>query len=150
MAHSTKTFINLYHRDLNRLSNELEAISGKNLWEASPGIINSCGVLAQHLTGNLNHFIGTILGNTGFERNREREFSNTGVSVKELINQIKEVKDVIENVISSLNQEDLEADYPNDFPKNATINEALIHLYGHLNYHLGQLNYLRRMIEEKG
>lgn len=139
----------LYQRDLNRLSTEIEAISEDVLWERKPGIINSCGMLTQHLIGNIRHFIGSGLGNTGYKRDREREFKNTGLAKNILLQQIEELKEEVDTVLSSLNEDDLQSAYLGKFPFDASVSEALIHLYGHLNYHLGQINYLRRMIEEK-
>lgn len=149
MSNIQKSLNELYQRDLNRLSDEVEAISEDLLWERKPGIINSCGVLTQHLIGNFRHYIGTGLGRTGYKRDRAREFINTGLAKNTLLQQLEELKNEIDTVLSSLNEDDLQSAYPRKFPFNATINEALIHLYGHLNYHLGQVNYLRRMIEEK-
>lgn len=150
MSNTSEAYIKLYQRDLDRLSNELKMLQDKNLWEKQPGVINSVGVLAQHLIGNLHHFIGTQLGKTGYKRNRELEFTDTKISTVELIKQIDELKQVISTVISALDVEDYDRNYSQNFPFEATVNEGLMHLYGHLNYHLGQVNYLRRMIEEKG
>lgn len=149
MAYLNETFINLYSRDLDRLSNEVKLISDNHLWETRPGISNSCGILVQHLIGNLHHFIGTQLGNTGYKREREREFTNTGISKKELLKQIGELKEMIGTVVSAIKENDFQINYSPDFPYDATVFEGLMHLYGHLDYHLGQVNYLRRMIEEK-
>lgn len=150
MLNTQKIFIDLYKRDLDRLSTEIEAVPDAFLWQVQPGIINSCGVLTQHLIGNLRHFIGAGLGDTGYERNREREFTNTELSKDVLIGQITELKKEISTVLNSLSEEEFQAQYAKPFPFEATVTEALMHLYGHLNYHLGQINYLRRMIEEKG
>ena len=147
MRNNQKSIIHLYQRDLDLLFNEIEAIPEDLLWEKRPGIINSCGVLAQHLVGNLRHYIGASLGNTGYEREREREFTNTGRSKEELLQDIEELKKEIKSVLSQHKIQDLKADYPGKLPFESTVYEALIHLYGHLNYHLGQINYLRRMIE---
>jgi uncharacterized damage-inducible protein DinB len=148
MQNTFQSFIKLYQRDLERLSKEIEAIPEEQLWQRRPGITNSCGILAQHLLGNLNHFIGTQLGDSGFERNREREFSNTGLSKKELKQRIEKLKATIEMVLSNLDKKNGMQDLEN-FPYQDSINEGLMHLYGHLSYHLGQFNYLRRMIKEK-
>ena len=150
MRNSQKSFIYLYQRDLERFSNEIEATPEDQLWEKHAGINNSCGVLVQHLVGNLRHYIGAALGNTGYQRRRDMEFTNAGRSKEELLQDIHELKKEVEVVLSQQKPEDLKVAYPSTFPFESSVNKALIHLYGHLNYHLGQINYLRRMIEEKG
>ncbi|HCX22935.1 MAG TPA: DinB superfamily protein, partial [Cytophagales bacterium] len=70
----------LFTRDLNRLIKELEQYPNEEqLWVVTEGINNSAGTLTLHLIGNLNHFFGAILGNTGYIRNREAEFSDRNI-----------------------------------------------------------------------
>ena len=140
----------LFKRDLNRLIENLKKTPEGILWEAPEGITNSIGVLAQHLTGNLNHFVGKGLGNTGFKRDREREFKNKPIPKEDLISDIEDLKHTLPAVFDDLDDEDLENDYPMEVPFEATTRGFLIHLYGHLNYHLGQINYLRRIMSENG
>lgn len=139
-------FYTIFDRDLHRLIKNLEAIPEALLWTAPDGVTNSAGVLAQHVTGNLNHYIGTAIGETGYERRREQEFTGSGRSKKALIDDIKELQQVLEDTFRDLNEKRLNEDYPVDFPFDTTVRGALIHLYGNLNYHLGQFNYLRRML----
>lgn len=149
MVHPIEELNELFNRDLERLESELQEISGDNLWETMPGAVNSVGVLTQHIVGNLNHFIGTALGKTDYARDRNREFTRTGVSTDELINRVKDTSDMIDKVLRSLNDDKLSNSYPMDIPMNYSIQKFLLHLYGHLNYHLGQVNYLRRNLNEK-
>jgi uncharacterized damage-inducible protein DinB len=139
----------LFERDLNTLIENIRSIPDEVLWDAPDGVTNSCGVLAQHLVGNLNHFIGHGIGETGYVRNREKEFTNTGLSKEKLINDIQELKATLVDVFENLEKEDLHEDYPLDTSYDATIQQFLLHLYGHLNYHLGQINYLRRILFAK-
>lgn len=150
MPTNAKVLSDLFQRDLKRLCVEIEAIPENKLWERLPGITNSCGVLAQHLVGNLRHFIEASLGETGYLREREREFTNTGRPKEELVQDVKVLIKEVEAVLIEQTNGELEAEFPQQFPFETTVQEALIHLYGHLNYHLGQINYLRRMITEKG
>jgi len=104
--------------------------------------------LTIHLIGNLNHFIGSVLGNTSYIRQREREFSDTNVHRKQLLLQIEDIKQLINRVISNLSASDLQGIYPIHIRKEGmTVEQFLIHLYGHLNYHLGQINYHRRLLD---
>ena len=111
------------------------------------GINNSAGTLTLHLIGNLNHFFGAILGNTGYIRNREAEFSDRNIPVSEMISSIHKTSEVINNVLLTVNSETLTSDYPLQvFGEPIKTSKFLIHLQGHLNYHLGQVNYHRRLL----
>lgn len=135
-------------RDLNSLKNEILAFkTDTDLWVIKGEIKNSAGVLSQHLCGNLKHFIGATLGMTGFIRNRDLEFSETGLSHEILIKNIEETIVVLKNSLPKLNSGDLDKIYPIPFlGKEVTNGELLLILQSHLAYHLGQINYLRRMI----
>jgi len=148
MSQKIEELKELFIRDLERLESELTVISGDHLWETAPGVVNSAGVLAQHVVGNLNHFIGTALGNTEYIRNREREFTETGVSADKLISDVDDTSEMVVNVFDGLKDEELTNSYPMDIPMDYSIYKFLLHLYGHLNYHLGQVNYLRRILSE--
>lgn len=145
----TNSIIKLYERDLNRLKDEISSYTEESeLWKINKEIKNSGGNLALHLVGNLNHFIGATLGNTGYIRQREREFNDKNVSKHDIIDQINSVKKILLEILSSLKKEDLSNNYPIDvFGSPMSTEYFLIHLYGHLNYHLGQINYHRRLLE---
>ena len=71
-----ETLQKLFTRDLNKLKAEIELYRNENnIWRTDKGIANSAGNLCLHLTGNLNAYIGAELGNTGYIRHRELEFS---------------------------------------------------------------------------
>lgn len=146
----TSSISSLYLRDLEKLLKEIELFQDEqNLWKTSGSLKNTSGTLVLHITGNLQHFIGTILGNTEYKRDREFEFSGTPVSKDRLIMEIAAASKLIESIIPTLSPEDLNETFPVDvFHDNASVEKFLIHLYGHLNWHLGQINYLRRVLEE--
>jgi len=144
---NTLTF--LFERDLNRLVIELEQFKNKStIWETANGISNSAGNLSFHLIGNLNHFVGHILGKTNYKRNRSYEFEGKDVPAEELIKEIKALQLVISSSLKGLNTKEFSKPFPIQvFDRPYSIEEMLIHLLGHLNYHLGQINYLRRVLE---
>lgn len=138
----------LFERDLLRLRDELKNFKDeKNIWRKADGITNSAGTLALHLTGSMNYTIGTLLGNTGYVRDRDREFSATDVPRETMIKDIEALAGVIKNTLASLDAESLAAIYPMEKYGQESTAFYLMHFYGHLNYHLGQINYLRRIIE---
>lgn len=145
----TETLIKLFTRDLNRLKAEIEAYSNEqNLWLVEKGISNSAGNLCLHIVGNLKTFIGAEFGNTGYIRQRELEFSLKDVSREELINQVNETIVIVTTALETLNEEDLQRDYSRRvFEDLMTTEYFLVHLCTHLSYHLGQINYHRRLLD---
>ena len=137
----------LLNRDLQKLKSELLAYSDENkIWNIRDGISNSAGNLTLHIIGNLNQFIGNVLGGSGYVRNRELEFSSKFIRRNELIQKLDETIDIVMPVLGRLTEEQLSADFPLSF--NAEMKstmQVLIHIFGHLNYHLGQINYHRRL-----
>jgi len=143
-----QTISELFIRDLNKLKEELNLYPNEQkIWEVSSGISNSAGNLSLHLVGNLKHFVGSILGNTGYIRERELEFSLKSIPRSQLLATIDETISIIEITLNKLDDSVLSKDYP--IEKRGEIvkmDHMLLHLYGHLTYHLGQINYHRRMI----
>lgn len=140
----------LFRRDLSRLLKQIEAFpDDETLWHTRPEVTNSAGNLTLHIEGNLREFIGRQLGKIDYSRTRDLEFSSKGVSRQELIKRVAELKLAIPSVIAGLSSPELEAEYPEIVLERATsTQELLIHLYGHLNWHLGQIDYLRRIITD--
>lgn len=145
----TESLRSLYSRDLNKLKAEIEAYQNEeNLWKTDKNIANSAGNLTLHLVGNLNHFLGTHLGNTGYVRQRDLEFSSKNIPKAELIEKVKATAAMIDSVLSQLSDDDLKKEYPLVvFESAMTTDYFLIHLLAHLDYHLGQINYHRRLLD---
>jgi uncharacterized damage-inducible protein DinB len=119
----------------------------RDLWQLSGEISNTAGNLCLHLCGNLQHFIGAILGNSDYIRQREAEFAKKDVPVAELQKLIDTTANIISVTLQSLDEESLSKTYPVQvFNQPMTTEFFLIHLTGHLSYHLGQINYHRRIL----
>jgi hypothetical protein len=142
----------LYSRDLTRLIQELQAFPDTaSVWKTAPGVSNAAGTLALHLEGGLRHFIGFRIGKIEYKRDRPLEFSARGVELKELIARLEAVRASIPTVIAALTDAELDAiDPSNGTDKPMTTRQWLVHLYGHLGYHLGQVDYLRRFVTGNG
>ena len=142
----------LYVRDLERLIQELQAFPDTaSAWQTAPGVTNAAGTLVLHLEGNLREYIGRQLGQIAYSRQRPLEFSARGVETTELIERIQAVKAMIPGVLQGLSSSQLDALYPEAIQgKSITTRQFLIHLLAHLNYHLGQVDYLRRITTGKG
>lgn len=150
MVRYSESLLSLFTRDLNKLKQELNAYSNEaNIWKVEPGIANSAGNLTLHLIGNLNHFVGSIIGKTGYVRYRDLEFSKKDIARSILIEDLDKTIAMLTTVLTPLSNEDLDKEYA--FMKPEQIDSAgqfLIHLFGHLAYHLGQVNYHRRLLDK--
>ncbi|MDF7817739.1 DUF1572 family protein [Runella sp. MFBS21] len=147
----TQTLITLFERDLNELKEELWAYqSEENIWKVEGNIANSAGNLVLHLIGNLNTYIGAGIGKTGYVRNRPLEFSDKNVPRTKLLKDIDDIIQVIKETLPRLSTEDFEEEYPIlVFDKKTSTGYFLTHLVAHLAYHLGQVNYHRRLLDER-
>ena len=148
---TTDALIKLFRRDLEKLKAEIDAYQMEdNLWISNDMISNSAGNLALHLVGNLNHFIGATLGNSGYVRQRDLEFSLKNVPKIELKTQIDETIVMVESILSMLTEADLEKEYKRRVTEDFMTTEFfLVYLTIHLSYHLGQVNYHRRFLDIK-
>ena len=135
-------------RELESLERELSLFPSEELvWSVVPGISNSSGTLALHLCGNLQHYVGAVLGANGFVRNRELEFARRGVSRAALASEIRQTMGVVRDVLPGLAPEQLALEYPEEIAgKRVATGLFLLHLSSHLAHHLGQVGYLRRVL----
>ena len=138
----------LYERDLNKLREEIEQFTDEaDLWTTSGGITNSAGNLCQHLTGNLRHFLGAVLGGSGYVRDRDAEFAAKGTTKADLLADIDAAAASVKDTLSKLTDDDFAKTYPIEvFGHPMTTGYFLVHLATHFNYHLGQINYHRRLL----
>lgn len=146
----TDTLRSLYSRDLNKLKEELELYKDEaNIWRIDGNILNSAGNLCLHLVGNLNTYIGGVLGQSGYIRNRPEEFSLKDIPRSELISKIEKTIDVLNATLPLITEEQMQEEYPRHIDGNKrTTGYFLVHLATHLDYHLGQVNYHRRLLDQ--
>jgi len=144
-----ETLQKIFKRDLEKLKQEIASYRDENnLWVVDKSIANSAGNLCLHLVGNLNTYIGAEIGKTGYVRDRDREFSQKNIPRDELVKMIGDTITVVANSLNKLKQEDLEKEYPLlVFKEKTSTGFFLIHLAVHLGYHLGQVNYHRRLLD---
>ena len=139
----------LFNRDLLRLKSEINLYKDESkIWIVEKNIANSAGNLCLHLLGNLNTYIGAAFGKTNYIRNRELEFSLKNISKKELIDQIDRTIVVVEMSLNNITEEEIKSEHQIlVFDKKSTLEYLLVHLTTHLTYHLGQINYHRRLLD---
>jgi len=145
----TEILLKLFQKDIEKLKTEITSYKKEeNLWEVSGEILNSAGNLCLHLCGNLKHFVGAVLGNSGYVRKRDEEFSKKNVPIRELVAEIELTIKVVQKTFAELKEDDLQKIYPiNVFGYEMTTEYLLTNMAAHLSYHLGQINYHRRLID---
>lgn len=138
----------LIDRDLKKLSDEISQYANEeSIWIVTGGIKNSAGNLCLHLCGNLQHFFGAVLGKTGYSRNREHEFAARGIPRAALLAEIQNTRKAVSDTLQNFDPSRLAGEYPEkvfDYPM--TNMHFFTHLAAHLGYHLGQINYHRRLV----
>jgi uncharacterized damage-inducible protein DinB len=137
----------LFKRDLARLGQQIASFSDEAaLWRTPAGIANSAGNLTLHIEGNLREYIGRQLGGVPYVRDRAKEFSARGIQRHELLARVETLGQTIPAVVEQLTQQQLEEEYPEVvLEKPLRTQHFLIHLYGHLNWHVGQIDSIRRV-----
>jgi len=145
-----ETILSLYERDLNKVITEINLYTKEeNLWRVENNISNSAGNLALHLIGNLQTFIGIEIGKIPYVRDRELEFAAKNVPRTEIIAALTKTIEILKQSLQTLSDQDLQSEYPFlKFEKPASNAYLLIHLLSHLSYHLGQINYHRRLLDK--
>jgi uncharacterized damage-inducible protein DinB len=139
-------------RELGKLRSEVEAYgSDADVWRTAPGISNAAGTLVLHLCGNLRHFVGLHLGGTSYVRDRDTEFARRDVPRAELLAEIAQTEAEVGAALASLAETELERTYPQAlYDAEHTTGWMLLHLVQHFTYHLGQVNYHRRILGASG
>ena len=143
-----ESIIPLFERDLTALINNLNAYEHEaDMWLIDGGIKNSAGNLTLHIVGNLRHFIGHVIGGTTYERMREEEFNSKDVEREDMIKEIELTIVELNSILHDLSEDELTMKYPiRVLGHDMTTAYFITHLYGHLNYHLGQINYHQRLL----
>jgi hypothetical protein len=140
--------IELYNRDLAKLRAEIDAYENEaDIWRTAGKVTNPAGNLCLHLSGNLRHFFGSVLGGDGYVRDRDAEFASKNVSRVDLLSGIDAAVASVKTTLENMTDADFDADYPIEvFGGPINTGFFLTHLATHLNWHLGQINYHRRLL----
>jgi uncharacterized damage-inducible protein DinB len=143
----TTVLIALFEKELDTLKQEISSYEqDENLWKSLDGIQNPGGNLCLHLTGNLQHFIGATLGDTGYIRNREAEFKLKNIPKIKLLEEIDNTRRIVTDTLEQVSRKELDSNYPIVvLEEQMTTEFFLVYLLRHLSYHIGQINYHRRL-----
>lgn len=146
-----QSFAFILDRDLGRLEEQLRAYpSDASVWTVAGSTKNSAGTLALHMVGNLEHYVGAVLGGTAYVRDREAEFAERDLPREELYRRIAACRTTLSSTLPGLSDAALLAPYPTESPMGLGDEAAhtfLLHLAAHFSWHLGQVDYHRRLLD---
>ena len=142
----------LYLRDIATLERELDLYpDDASVWIERPGLPNPAGSLVLHLAGSLQHFFGATFGKTGYQRDREAEFTQRHVSRSDLKHELSRARQAVIAAFENLTEDRLTQVFPVQFADAPfSIRLTLLQFLGHLAYHLGQMDYHRRVVTGNG
>lgn len=141
-------YLELYINYLDQLKEEISAYKTETIiWQPAGTTNNSPGNLAMHICGNLKHNLGAVILGNGYVRNREHELSQKDTPRAVILSEIESTKEVVREVFEFLKPADYIKPYSGDaFGEGQTIGSVIVRLSFHFAYHLGQINYHRRLI----
>jgi uncharacterized damage-inducible protein DinB len=139
-----------YAANLARIRELATPLAETQFWTKPFAYGNSFGHLVLHLTGNLNYYIGAQIANTGYVRNRDREFTEANPPSKEKA--LERLDEAVVMVIKSVRSY-LPADWTKPYSAentNCTSRiEILIQCAAHMQHHIGQMIYLANQWEKR-
>ncbi len=119
------------------------SLSDEQFWTKPFPYGNSFGHLILHLTGNLNYYIGAQIAQTGYVRDRPREFSETSRPSKaEALKKFDDAIDVVLQTIRSQKDEDWSKPYAAAGSDARDRFDMVLQCASHLHHHIGQMMYL--------
>jgi uncharacterized damage-inducible protein DinB len=135
-------------RDIDTLSREVALYpDDESLFAERPGLPNTGGNLALHLVGNVRHFIGVTLGKSDYVRNRDHEFASRAATRTELAALIAAARADVETALANLSEARLAEPFPIAVAGHTLpTGRFLLHLATHFTFHLGQIDYHRRIV----
>ena len=132
-----------YFYNLGRISELAEPLSEQQFWTKPYPYGNSFGHLVLHLTGNLNYYIGAQIANTGYVRDREREFTDANPPSKEdTFGRLHEAVAMVITTIGKQSDEDWSADYHAVGTTCTNRLDIVMQCAAHMQHHIGQMIYL--------
>jgi len=135
-------------RELAAVRRSIEAYpDDKSVWALPTGLPNAAGTLALHLAGNLQHYVGKVLGGSSYVRDRPAEFARRDVPRRELLAELDAASAAVTRSLPMVSPHALTQAYPETIGGEVLSTETfLVHLAAHLAYHLGQIDYHRRVV----
>jgi len=109
----TTFLIDLYSRELEQLKTEILAVEADELlWKQSDSQTPAVGNTCLFIAGTLQHFIGNMIGDTGYIRNKEAEMKARNLSCERLIEEIENTKRIVVDTLEQVTKVDLQKIFP--------------------------------------
>jgi uncharacterized damage-inducible protein DinB len=124
----------------------VDPLSNEQFWRKPYPYGNSIGHLVLHLTGNLNYYIGARVAETGYVRDRDREFTEKRQPSKE--EALRAFDTTVAMVVATIRKqtaEDWGKAYTAEREQEAKDRmQIFVRCAGHTYHHVGQMVYLTR------
>src|SRR5580704_1368041 len=129
----------------------VDPLTQQQFWHNPFPYGNSVGHLILHLTGNLNYYIGARVAKTGYLRDRDREFTETGRPDKRKV--LEAFDQTIALVVATIRRqrpEDWMAAYSAERePEAAERFMIFLRCAGHAYHHVGQIIVLNKELTRR-
>jgi uncharacterized damage-inducible protein DinB len=148
---TSRDFARALERDVAKMIEQVRAYPDEeSLWRTAGSIKNGAGTLALHVAGNLDHFVWASLGGGAYARDRDLEFSERAVPRDEVVARLETCRQRVVRTLEGLDEARLSEPFPAPLPAHlqGTVHWFLVHLVAHTNWHLGQMDYHRRLVAE--
>jgi uncharacterized damage-inducible protein DinB len=126
----------------------VEPLSAVDLWRRPFPFGNSVGHLLLHLTGNLSYYIGTEIAQTGYVRDRPREFADPSQRPKEeVLRDFDRAVDMVRATLEQQGDADWSASYKGVGAEDVPDRLAMfLRCVAHADHHAGQIIYLCKQL----
>ena len=132
-----------YYTNLARVRELAAPLAEKQFWTKPYAYGNSFGHLVLHLTGNLNYYIGAQIANTGYVRDRQREFTEPNPPAKEeALKQLDAAVAMVMETVRSQSSADWAKAYSAVGTNCGNRLDMVLQCAAHMQHHIGQMIYL--------
>lgn len=140
------SFADYFRMVQSRVHELTQPLSTEQLWRNPYPYGNSIANLIQHLTGNLNYYLGTQIAGTGYVRHRDHEFdqSHRGRSKDELLSAFDDAIAMCIRTVSAQSDSDWSLPYEAQLVDGANRFQQILACASHAYHHVGQIIYLQR------
>ena len=143
VANGLAAYYEYVAKDLHRW---VDALTNEQFWRKPYPYGNSVGHLVLHLTGNLSYYIGALVAETGYVRDRDKEFTDTHPPHKdEALRAFDQTVAMVVATIRKQSEEDWAKAYTAERePEAQNRFQVFVRCAGHAYHHVGQIVYLSR------
>lgn len=144
-------FLSYYQYIAEHVHKWVDPLTQEQFWHNPFSYGNSVGHLVLHMTGNLNYYIGARVAETGYIRDRDREFTETEKRDKtKVMHAFDQTIAMVAATIKKQKSEDWMAAYSAEREPEAEERFMIfLRCAGHAYHHVGQLTFLSKELTRK-